>query len=126
MATVQIEVTTKSVPALWAAIQQVSNDLTSISMTVVPDRADKPAAKPLAARRARGRPGRHPQLIYQLTAANGGNGRKIAVEESLQRNGLTKAELLAKPTRRHTWQNSLKLAMTISAANKANGAALAV
>ena len=117
---VSIEVPSQSLLGLLDALKPVLTDLTSISLvTRVED--DPPANEPSskAQRRRAGRGRGHGRLVY---LKGNGSGRKIAIEESLRRNGLTGDDLLAKPTRQGTWQNSLKLAMTISEAKlRANG-----
>ncbi len=120
---VSIEVPRQSLLGLLDALKPVLTDLTSISLVTraVEDDppTDEPSSKALSRRAGRRRG--HGRLVY-LNSTGSGSGRKIAVEESLARNGLTEDELLAKPTRRGTWQNSLKLAMTISEAKlRANG-----
>ncbi len=120
---VSIEVPRQSLLGLLDALKPVLTDLTSISLVTraVEDDppTDEPSSKALSRRAGRRRG--HGRLVY-LKGTGSGSGRKIAVEESLRRNGLTEDELLAKPTRQGTWQNSLKLAMTISEAKlRANG-----
>lgn len=118
---VSIEVPSQSLLGLLDALKPVLTDLTSISLVTRAVEDDPPANEPSskAQRRRAGRGRGHGRLVY---LKGNGSGRKIAIEESLRRNGLTGDDLLAKPTRQGTWQNSLKLAMTISEAKlRANG-----
>jgi len=129
MANVTIELTTTNVPALMAAIQQVSDDLSSIILTV---QADDPAATEATAttvaktklkrRRQSNRDG-HAELVYQASGA-GGRFRKINVASSLRRNNMTLPQLMGMKTETRTWQHSLKMAHSIRAGlAKSNGSA---
>jgi len=126
MANVTIELTTTNVPALLAAIQQVSDDLSSIILTV---QADDPVATAVAVvpattvateptkvkvKRRQSHLGRHAELVYKSSGA-GGRFQKIAVQSSLRRNGMTLQELMGTRTTHHTWQHSLKMAHSIRA-----------
>ena len=133
MATVNIELTTNNVPALWAAILKVSDDLSSITLNV---QADDPVttettattvATPTKAKRRRTKPrDGHAELVYQRSG-DGGRYRKINVQSSLSRNNLTLPELMGMKTESRTWQHSLKMAHSIRAglSAKSNGGATA-
>jgi len=120
MANVTIELTTTNVPALLAAIQQVSDDLSSIILTVQADdpvaTATTVATEPtkVKVKRRQSHLGRHAELVYKSSGA-GGRFQKIAVQSSLRRNGMTLQELMGTRTTHHTWQHSLKMAHSIRA-----------
>ena len=132
MATVNIELTTNNVPALWAAILKVSDDLSSITLNVqtddpvttvvtTPTKA-KTKAKTKVKRRQSNRDG-HAELVYMSSGA-GGRFRKINVPSSLRLNNLTLSELMGMKTESRTWQHSLKMAHSIRAVlAKENGGA---
>ena len=131
MASVTIELTTTNVPALLAAIQQVSDDLSSIILTVQADdpvaTATTVATEPtkVKVKRRQSHLGRHAELVYKSSGA-GGRFQKIAVQSSLRRNGMTLTELMGTKTTTHTWQHSLKMAHSIRAGlARSNGTASA-
>jgi hypothetical protein len=131
MANVTIELTTTNVPALLAAIQQVSDDLSSIILTVQADdpvaTATTVATEPtkVKVKRRQSHLGRHAELVYKSSGA-GGRFQKIAVQSSLRRNGMTLTELMGTKTTTHTWQHSLKMAHSIRAGlARSNGTASA-